>query len=160
MQKLALTTPDFLPSLKHPAKDLERRWNTQSGWTNHPFHRSTSSHGRRYQTPEVSLNQPREGQSHSRIPIAHHVQTHNTLERCHPRQSLPTCHYIISKPKRSASIECVYRRRMGDRKRGSRFGAIYGNPERPHLGTVRRRLGSEFGAGVRKSDSPKDHCGI
>src|SRR6266702_4858770 len=162
MQKLAPPTPNFLPSFKNPTKDLEHRQNAQSGWRNHPFYGSTSSHRRRYQTPKVSLNQSRKRRSHSGISMAHRIRASNPLEGRHPRQNLPTRNYILHKPKGSTSIECDHRRRMGDRKRRSGFGAIRGNPERPRPspGTLQRRLGGEFGDGVRKSDSPKDHCGI
>src|SRR6266702_1692478 len=114
MQKFAPTTPDFLSSLKNPTQDLERRWNAQSGWRNHPFHGSTSSHRRRYQTPEVSHNQFGKRRSNSRVSMAHRIRTPDTLERRQTRQKLPTRHYILSKPKRSTSIKCDYGRRMGD----------------------------------------------
>src|SRR6266702_4840011 len=61
MQKTAPKTPDLLSSFKGSAKDLECRRNAQSGWRNHPLHRSTSSHGRRYQTPKIPFNQPGKG---------------------------------------------------------------------------------------------------
>ncbi len=46
--------------------------------------------------------------------------------------------------------------------RRSGGGAIFGHPELPCWcpGTYRRWQDCKFGAGVHKSDSPKDHCSL
>src|SRR6266702_3414184 len=51
---------------------------------------------------------------------------------------------------------------MGENQQRSGGGAIFGHPELPcwRPGTYRRWRDCEFGAGVHKSDSLKDHCSL
>src|SRR6266702_8333712 len=106
MQTTAPTTPDLRITFKHSAEDLEHRRNAQSGWRNHPFHRSTSSHRCQYQTLKVSFNQSGKRRSYSGISMAHCFRTNDTLEGHDSRQNFPTSHHIFSQPKRNTSIEC------------------------------------------------------
>src|SRR6266702_2157724 len=117
MQKPAPTTQNRDITSTSSSKNLERGRNAQPRRRNHPFHGSTSSHGRRYKDSPIPTHKLGKRRSHPWISLAYSVRTTNSLERRNTRQTTSASSHILNKTRRNTRIKCDHGRPMGDDER-------------------------------------------